>query len=329
MTSNPYKSYQERWSEGHSNHLEARGEADSNEGTWTQDQGDFSRVHTPYPDSSRAFTGQFSYPNTYGSRASVSSVNQPSVVTHHGNGGKAPRPPVRWGWASLVGGLMLLGVLAVTGVLSIVLIEVLIANVSPGEEELTAEQAHQAILPFLLLLSPIMLLGGMLLTMRLFRIHFRDIGFHTPTVKFFHVFWQFPAIILLMSLVQRVVTIFAPEGAETTNTAALNAVDGLNPFVVIAGFIGIAVITPFAEEIYFRGILMNCLKLRWGLAASVLVSGFLFALVHGMIWVIPGLFVVGVGFALMRVFHGNIWASIAAHAMQNGMVYLAFVFYPI
>lgn len=173
------------------------------------------------------------------------------------------------------------------------------------------------------------MLGCVLLAMRIFRIKFADIGLHRPTAKFFHVFWQFPVVLIAMYSVQSVVIALAPKDAETTNTSALQVVNEINPLAVIIGFIGIAVITPFAEEMYFRGILMNWLKLRWGLWPSVLISSIVFAVLHGMFWVVPGLFVVGLGFALMRVFHGNIWASIAAHAMQNGMVYLTFTLYPI
>ncbi len=79
------------------------------------------------------------------------------------------------------------------------------------------------------------------------------------------------------------------------------------------------IIAPVAEEILFRGILLPLLMKRLGAGSAVILSSFLFALIH---WHVPSffpLFVLATGLALAYVYTGSLWVPILMHALFNGM----------
>ncbi len=78
--------------------------------------------------------------------------------------------------------------------------------------------------------------------------------------------------------------------------------------------VGIAI--PFYEEVFFRGFLFDALDRRWGTRAALVVSSAAFALVHGLTFAVPLLFL---SFALgwLRVRTGNLRMSFYLHAANN------------
>lgn len=96
-------------------------------------------------------------------------------------------------------------------------------------------------------------------------------------------------------------------------------------FVVMAlVFFVIAVGTPIAEEMFFRGLVMGAIRKRWGTVVATIASSLVFGFAHvqpGLTaWAFVGAVTAtyGVVFALMRVFtNGRIAASIIAHMAVN------------
>lgn len=96
-------------------------------------------------------------------------------------------------------------------------------------------------------------------------------------------------------------------------------------FVVMAlVFFVIAVGTPIAEEMFFRGLVMGAIRKRWGTVVATIASSLVFGFAHvqpGLTaWAFVGAVTAtyGVVFALMRVFtKGRIAASIIAHMAVN------------
>jgi membrane protease YdiL (CAAX protease family) len=88
----------------------------------------------------------------------------------------------------------------------------------------------------------------------------------------------------------------------------------------------VVVAAALGEEIFFRGYLLPSLRKSWGLVAALLVSSALFSLVH-MEWVgFIGLMEIGLLFAALRIWTGSLWASVIAHAVNNGIAGVAFLY---
>ncbi|MEI7644019.1 MAG: type II CAAX endopeptidase family protein [Chloroflexales bacterium] len=90
-----------------------------------------------------------------------------------------------------------------------------------------------------------------------------------------------------------------------------------------AGLLLIAVLVPFVEELFFRGMLYPLLRRRAPAAVAVVANAAIFAMVHMIPVLIPGLFVVGLCLAFLRERSGSIWPGVIYHAMQNGLAMLA------
>ncbi|MCH9013207.1 MAG: CPBP family intramembrane metalloprotease, partial [Proteobacteria bacterium] len=80
------------------------------------------------------------------------------------------------------------------------------------------------------------------------------------------------------------------------------------------------VVTPFAEELVFRGLLFPWLRTRLGVPAAVLLSALCFATLHGAAILIPALTVVGAAFAVIYQRCGSLWPAIVAHSVFNGIM---------
>lgn len=92
------------------------------------------------------------------------------------------------------------------------------------------------------------------------------------------------------------------------------------PYPLAAALLSVAVAPAISEELAFRGILFGQLRLLTGATNCVLVTGFLFALVHfrflGIIWLVPA----GLFFGWMRHREGVIWYGVICHFLHNATV---------
>ncbi len=105
----------------------------------------------------------------------------------------------------------------------------------------------------------------------------------------------------------------------------------------IAGTIAVvALFAPFVEEYFFRGLFFAWAK-RWGTAFAVTITALVFALVHGHLFIHPGvqgwlysfeLFLAGVVLALWVVRTGSLRTSFATHAAYNATAILFTVLVP-
>lgn len=155
----------------------------------------------------------------------------------------------------------------------------------------------------------------------------RDLGFRRPDLRFLHLVWQIPAAIVTAAVAQGLffAVLFAagfdPEAAQSTNDplAGIGALPG--PLILIV-ILTVAIATPVCEEILFRGAFLDGFSRRFRPAVAVALSAALFAAVHLVVIGFAYLFTIGVALALLRRFHGNLWAPIVLHAVNNGLVVL-------
>ena len=100
------------------------------------------------------------------------------------------------------------------------------------------------------------------------------------------------------------------------------------PFLAPGGFSvlgGIAMfllggfLAPFAEELFFRSVLYQWFRQRWGILPGILISGLIFGILHGD-WAVGGAaFVLGIILAWSFEKSKSLWAAFIIHAINNSV----------
>lgn len=147
----------------------------------------------------------------------------------------------------------------------------------------------------------------------------RTLGFFRPSWRLVHLLWQIPATIVLVLVVQGIVFAVQGDALDDAGGSTEALLSNTGPVTVIAGFVGIAVLTPLWEEVLFRGMILGAVQVRWGTVMAVLVSAVAFAAIHAVPVLLPYLVTVGVCLALLRVFHRNLWAPLVLHITINSI----------
>ncbi len=80
---------------------------------------------------------------------------------------------------------------------------------------------------------------------------------------------------------------------------------------------GLVVVTPIAEEVFFRGFLLRGLANRWGTVPGIIVSAAIFAGLHFQPGVLLPVFFTGLLLGTLYWQSKSLWPGIMAHAGQN------------
>ncbi|HTS16816.1 MAG TPA: tetratricopeptide repeat protein [Verrucomicrobiae bacterium] len=96
-----------------------------------------------------------------------------------------------------------------------------------------------------------------------------------------------------------------------------------NPMATV---VSVVIMAPICEEIIFRGLLYGALEGRIGIAGAILVSAFVFALVHLQITYFVALLCVGVVLGWARWKTGSLGLPIVLHIVNNGVALLVMKF---
>lgn len=92
---------------------------------------------------------------------------------------------------------------------------------------------------------------------------------------------------------------------------------------LVALWVLIAGIVPPVEELFFRGVLHHLLRRRLNSTLTIIVGAAIFAVVHFIPMLIPGLFVAGLCLGYLREQSGSIWPGVLFHMLQNTLALLA------
>jgi hypothetical protein len=110
---------------------------------------------------------------------------------------------------------------------------------------------------------------------------------------------------------------------ENPQAASITGGQPLGAGELAAGLLLIAGLVPLVEELFFRGMVYPLIRARMGALPAVALNALLFALVHFIPLLIPGLFVVGMLLAYLRERSGSIWPSVLYHMLQNSLALIA------
>lgn len=151
----------------------------------------------------------------------------------------------------------------------------------------------------------------------------RDLGFaRTRHRSLWHLSWEVPLLWVAALTVTVLVGTLVGIGPSDTNSTTSNSSDALELGVValLAVAVCVTILVPALEEILFRRVLFGWLEQRLGVAAAIGGSALIFALVHVAPPVILLQFLIGLGAASLVRVHHTLWAPLALHGLNNGIV---------
>jgi membrane protease YdiL (CAAX protease family) len=102
---------------------------------------------------------------------------------------------------------------------------------------------------------------------------------------------------------------------------------GAKGWQLALAFIGLVIIAPVSEEIFFRGFLYRGLRRSWPKWLAAVGTSALLALAHGQWNVGVDVFILSMLLIFVYQKTGNLWLSIGMHATKNLIAFLfLFVF---
>lgn len=225
-----------------------------------------------------------------------------------------PDPPApTWKWtdvAAILGGIVLIFAL---GLLAANLYFSLSGQPFLGEEGITIELSVA-----LTALEAIALIGGVyLLGLRRKGLPWSAVGVQPPRPR-----WNNYALLIglvvipLSGLIAILVQQLLGLPAENPQLPFL-APGGYSTFGAIGMFIFGGVIVPFAEELFFRGVLYLWLRQRFGYWPALLVSSILFGALHGEISIGVAAAVLGMVLAWAYERSQSLWPPVIIHVVNN------------
>ncbi len=81
--------------------------------------------------------------------------------------------------------------------------------------------------------------------------------------------------------------------------------------------LGLGIITPLGEEILFRGVIQSIFHRNMAAAAAILFSALVFGISHGVLYVIPGVTLLGIILAYVFYRTGVLTYTVIIHALFN------------
>jgi membrane protease YdiL (CAAX protease family) len=147
--------------------------------------------------------------------------------------------------------------------------------------------------------------------------------------------WNWPSMRVAVGLSCLAVTVAIIANAVSSHMEVPpNApiLEMLKDKVVAAMFVVFGVtVAPFAEELYFRGLLYPALQSRVGTAASVLITSLFFAVIHASqvansLGPVGILLIVGLLLTIIRARTGSLAASFLFHVAYNSTLFIAGAF---
>ncbi len=174
--------------------------------------------------------------------------------------------------------------------------------------------------------SSAIMLGVVWLFLRYKKFKIRDFGFSKPSLAqvglaFLAYIAYFLVFLVAVFSLSALVPSFNVDQAQDVGFT------GAKGWQLALAFIGLIIIAPISEEIFFRGFLYRGLRRSWPIWLAAIGTSALFALAHGQ-WNV-GLDVFILSLLLIFVYQktNNMWLCIGMHATKNLIAFLfLFVF---
>lgn len=163
--------------------------------------------------------------------------------------------------------------------------------------------------------------GTFFIALKLNNLTWRAVGLTAFSKSYWKslVFWTF--VLVVTSVV--VVILMEMIGWTSGNSKTESLQSNVNFWTVLIGFVSAAIISPVYEEIFYRGFLYKWFRLKWGVPIGILLSSFIFMLVHIPTYnTLPINFLSGVIFSWTYEKSGSIYPGMIIHGIFNGIAVL-------
>lgn len=130
----------------------------------------------------------------------------------------------------------------------------------------------------------------------------------TPLLLVVYVF----LLVLVMSVLQAISPQLAGQEQEVAETVSNSANWSLLVMVISVG-----IVTPIAEETFFRGLLMNLYSRKLKIVVSIVLTSLLFGLAHGQLNVGLDTFLFGIILGVLTWKTESIYPAIFLHMLKN------------
>lgn len=126
----------------------------------------------------------------------------------------------------------------------------------------------------------------------------------------------FGGIVLIYGINVVLPRIIPPTPVYSNMAGSIVSYNNVPEFLLV--LLTIAVAAPFADELFFRGLLLHSLKQRYGRIIAIIAVGVLTALFHTFEpFKLTHAFIMAVIFSSAVVWTGSVWTSIILHALHN------------
>lgn len=155
-----------------------------------------------------------------------------------------------------------------------------------------------------------------------------DLGLKAVSLKNLFKYGVLGGLVLIVTVVGLgfIIKYLQPDIPPQYFEEILRSAQGWKVFLPV--FIAGAVLAPFSEELYYRGMIYPVFRQRFGSLGGALLAGLLFGLVHFDLWRTIPLAIGGAGLCYIYEKTDSIWASTLAHGIWNGVMSMV-VFYSI
>ncbi|MEF3274918.1 MAG: CPBP family intramembrane metalloprotease [Chloroflexus sp.] len=168
-----------------------------------------------------------------------------------------------------------------------------------------------------------LIIGGAILVIIGPRAGWRDLGLQWPH-------WMYLALVPPVFIFGMGMMVLTNIGVRALlgefENPQIESLSGGQPFgiveLVVLWFL-VAGIVPLVEELFFRGALHHLLRRHFNSTLTIVIGAAIFAVVHFIPILIPGLFVAGLCLGYLREQSGSIWPGVIFHGLQNTLALLA------
>jgi len=220
-----------------------------------------------------------------------------------------------WRWRDL-----LIIVLGIIGILFLGILIFIIVTIARGENlDNLVEPSISQTLALTLLEAIALILGVYLFGLRRKNLGWDSVGLRPTTWSWVLISFTVTLILIpIVSLITLAVLFLTGQPFDNPQLDFLLP-EGLSALDAILMLLLAGIVAPFGEELLFRGVLYTFFRERWGIWLSVVLSSFLFGLIHGNIAIGVTGFLLGVAAAIVFEYSKSLWTAVIVHAINNSL----------